>query len=191
MMYGDVKVNGKDASMSTRIKPNDTVQTGPNSKIVFVVGGTSMLMRENSHMQMEGREDLASFLIQGFRMLTGKLLTVSRSKGTQIRTSTATIGIRGTGYYIEAEPDQTYFCTCYGLTDVSANNDPGSHDTVASKHHDKPLYILSGQQEGRNIRRAPFINHTDEELMLIESLVGRAPPWIFSGNQYSAPRREY
>ncbi|ADE11708.1 FecR domain-containing protein [Sideroxydans lithotrophicus] len=189
---GTAKVNGQEANLSTIIKPNDTVETGPKSEIVFVVGGTSMLMRENSHLTLEGKEEgLASYLIQGFRMLTGKLLTVSRSNGTQIRTSTATIGIRGTGYYIESDPEQTYFCTCYGLTDVEANDDPTSRDTVASKHHDKPLYILAGQQPGQNIRRASFINHTDQELMLIETLVGRTPPWVFAGDQYTAPRRDY
>ena len=46
-------------------------------------------------------------------------------KGRQLRltTQTATIGIRGTGVYVEAEPSQTYFCTCYGIADVAATND--------------------------------------------------------------------
>jgi hypothetical protein len=35
------------------------------------------------------------------------------------------------------------------------------------------------------------MNHTDQELMLIETLVGRTTPFVFSGTQYSAPRREY
>jgi hypothetical protein len=125
------------------------------------------------------------------RLLTGKLLSVSRSSGTKIRTTTATIGIRGTGYYIEADPEQTYFCTCYGLTDVESITDPTSSDTVASKHHDKPLYILANEQPGKNIRPAGFINHTDQELMLIETLVGRTPPFVFAGDEYQAPRREY
>jgi hypothetical protein len=62
---------------------------------------------------------------------------------------------------------------------------------VAAKHHDKPLYILKGGPSGQNIRRAGFINHTDQELMLIETLVGRTPPFVFAGDEYSAPRREY
>jgi hypothetical protein len=184
-------VNGQEANLSTIIKPNDVVETGAKSEIVFVVGGHSMIMRENTHLTMEGKEDGASFLIQGLRILAGKLLTVSRSQGTQVRTTTATIGVRGTGYYIEADPEQTYFCTCYGLTDVESTNDPTSQDTVASKHHDKPLYILANEPEGKNIRRAPFINHTDQELMLIETLVGRTPPFVFAGDEYSTPRRGY
>lgn len=190
-MQGEVKVNGKDASMSTIIKPNDTIETGAKSEVVFVVGGNSMIMRENSHLTMQGKEENTSFIIQGLRLLTGKLLSVSRSQGTAIRTSTATIGIRGTGYYIEADPEQTYFCTCYGLTDVESSSDPASKDTVMAKHHDKPLYILANQPEGQNIRRAGFINHTDQELMLIETLVGRTPPFVFAGDEYSAPRRDY
>ena len=190
-LKGKVLVNGQEANMATIIHPNDTIETGPQSELIFVVGGHSMIMRENGHLTLAGKEEEESFLIQGLRMLTGKLLTVSRSQGTQIKTATATIGIRGTGYYIESDPEKTYFCTCYGLTEVEAKEDPASHDTVASKHHDKPLYILSGEPEGKNIRPAPFINHTDHELMLIEALVGRTPPFVFAGDEYSAPRREY
>ncbi len=191
-LRGTVTVNGVAATLSTVIKPNDTVETGPNSEVVFVVGGTSMIMRENSRLTMEGKqEEEQSWLIQGLRLLTGKLLAVSRSQGTQIRTSTATIGIRGTGYYIESDPEQTYFCNCYGLTDVEATDDPESRDTIAAKHHDKPVYILKGEPNGKNVRIAPFINHTDQELMLIETLVGRTPPFVFAGSQYGAPRREY
>ncbi len=190
-LRGTATVNGKEANLATFIKPNDTIQTLAKSELVFVVGGHAMILRENSHLRLEGKAENALFLIQGLRMVAGKLLAVSRSQGTQIRTATATIGIRGTGYYIESEPDKTYFCTCYGLSDVESTDDPSSKDTVASKHHDKPLYILSGEPEGKNIRPAPFINHTDQELMLIETLVGRTPPFVFAGDEYSAPRREY
>jgi hypothetical protein len=191
LLDGSVKVNGTEATMSTIIKPNDTVETGAKSKAIFVVGGNSMILRENSQLKLEGKEEETSFLIQGLRLLSGKLLSVSRSSGTQIRTATATIGIRGTGYYIEADPEQTYFCTCYGLTDAASINDPGSTETIAAKHHDKPLYILNNAQPGKNIRKGGFINHTDQELMLIETLVGRTVPFVFAGDEYDAPRRGY
>ena len=57
--------------------------------------------------------------------------------------------------------------------------------------YDKPLYILTGAPAGENIRAAPFINHTDQELMLIETLVGRRTPFVFPGGQYQGPRRGY
>ena len=190
-LSGTVKVNGKDATLDTRIGPKDTVETGKDSEAIFVVGGNSMIMRSESQLTMEGKEESGNLLISGLRLLTGKLLSVSRSQGIHIQTQTATIGIRGTGVYLESDPEQTYFCTCYGLADVKATNDPSSNDTVEATHHDKPLYILANEQAGKNVRRAGFINHTDPELMLIETLVGRTPPFVFAGGEYNAPRREY
>jgi hypothetical protein len=133
-----------------------------------------------------------SGLVTAMRLVTGKVLSVfGKGRPTRIVTATSTIGIRGTGVYAETDPEQTYFCTCYGVADISANNDPTSKETVVATHHDKPLYILAKGKTGANIRNAPFINHTDQELMLIESLVGRTPPFVFPLENYNAPRREY
>jgi hypothetical protein len=112
-------------------------------------------------------------------------------KPVRMTTKNASIGIRGTGVYMESDAEQTYFCTCYGTTDIVAVNDPTSRETVVSRQHDRPLYILEGQQAGQNIRAAPFINHTDQELMLIEALVGRSPPFVFPRDDYLRPRRPY
>lgn len=190
-LNGSVKVNGKEASINTKVGPKDVIETGAKSEAVFVVGGNAMILRANSQLAMDGAEDNGNFVITGLRMLSGKLLSVSRNQSHRVQTHTATIGIRGTGFYVEADPELTYFCTCYGITDVQATDDPSSKDTVEATHHDKPLYILNKEAEGKNIRRAGFINHEDQELMLIETLVGRSPPFVFSGSEYSAPRREY
>ena len=109
----------------------------------------------------------------------------------KVSTSTSTIGIRGTGFYVESDPEQTYFCTCYGVTEVASNSDPDSKETIAATHHDRPLYIVADGGQGKNIRNAPFLNHTDQELSLIETLVGRKTPFVFSKDTYSAPRRTY
>jgi hypothetical protein len=53
------------------------------------------------------------------------------------------------------------------------------------------LYIVKDGGAGKNIRDAPFINHTDQELSLIETLVGRKTPFVFSGSTYTGPRRTY
>ena len=152
-----------------------------------------MILRSDSHLVMEAaqQEEKTNQIIQVLRLITGKILSVSRDTRYTIRTPTATIGIRGTGIYAEAGTEQTYFCTCYGSTEVSANRDPTSKETVVSQHHDKPLYILGNEPQGKNIRNAPFVNHTDQELMLIEALVGRTPPFVFPDNNYAAPRRRY
>jgi hypothetical protein len=204
---GQASVNGKEATMETRIKPGDTVQTAKGSELIFAVGTHAMILRSDSHLVLEAGQQYPApahkpeekssddnpfeMVINGLRMLTGKLLTVSRHSPMQVKTVTATIGIRGTGFYLEADSDLTYFCTCYGVTDVVASADPASTTTVVSYHHNRPLYITQGESQGKNIRNAPFVNHTDQELTLIEALVGRTTPFIFPNDIYNAPRRDY
>ncbi|TCS37973.1 FecR family protein [Paucimonas lemoignei] len=191
-LSGRVTVNGKNATLDTFINPTDTIETGPNSEIVFVVGGNAMILRSDSRLDLAGeKKENGSLIISGLRLLTGKLLSVSRNQPTTLKTPTAVIGIRGTGWYMEAEPELTYFCTCYGVTDIASSADPSSKETVAASHHDKPVYITAGGPTGQNIRPAGFKNHSDQELMLIETLVGRTTPFNFPGNSYEGPRRSY
>jgi len=177
-LRGDVTVNGEAATLDTHVGPGATVKTGKDSEVVFVAGGHAMLVRENGVLVMQGREnEPGSFLISALRLLQGKLLAVSRKQNYSLRTPTATIGIRGTGVYVEAEPDLTYLCTCYGKTNVFARNDAQSQDTVVATHHNRPLYIAAKGSSGKLIRHAGFRNHTDEELLLIETIVGRTTPF--------------
>ena len=189
---GQAMINGKNATLASQIKPGDSIVTGNNSEIIFVVGSHAMLLRENSQLQIiSAANATASLVIPALRLLTGKLLSVSRNTPLRIETLTATIGIRGTGFYVESSAEQTYFCTCYGVTDVVAIADPESKTSVTSQRHDRPLTILKNAARGQHIRDAPFINHTDQELALIETLVGRTTPFVFSNDAYSTPRRDY
>lgn len=191
-LIGSATVNGTPATMSTPIRPGDTIETGEGSELVFVVGEHSMIVREQTRLVTEADPSAVTALVlAGLRLLTGKVLSVSRNSRTRVSTLTATIGIRGTGWYAEADPEKTYFCLCYGAGDVEAANDPASREQMASNHHDRPVYIVGEGPSGERIRTAPFINHTDQELMLIEALVGRTPPFVFPAEQYQGPRREY
>ncbi len=186
-LRGEVTINGAPATLETRIEPNNTVETGPDGYIVFVVGEDAFLVRGGSKLVVSGTRDLVDIL----QCFAGKVLSVFGRTRHQIRTSTAIIGVRGTGVYFEADPEQTYFCTCYGVTDMRASGDPTSKATVAAKHHDDPKYIVAGEPVGRRIRKAPFKNHTDEELMILEATVGRTVPFSFSSEEYRTPRRDY
>ncbi|KWI62829.1 hypothetical protein WM08_18265 [Burkholderia ubonensis] len=179
---GACKINGKPATIDSHIKPGDTVETGPRSQLIFVVGETSMLLRNDSNLMLSATaDDPVSEIVGSMKLLNGKLLSVfAPGRPVRIETPSASIGIRGTGLYLEADPEQTYFCTCYGATHVAAKDDPQSTDTVVSTHHNKPLYVLPGNKNpGKSILPAPFKNHTDQELALIETLVGRELPQSF------------
>lgn len=104
---------------------------------------------------------------------------------------TVTVGIRGTGVYAAADPDKTYLCTCYGRVDLTATADPNATETIQSRHHDAARYIYAQPVNGKLIAPAPFIDHTDLELMTLEALVGREVPFALGDKDYQAPRRDY
>lgn len=178
---GELQVNGQAATTDTLIRPNDHVATGPGAQAVFVVGKDAFLLRENSNLQLSGN----NLLVDGLRLVTGAVLSVFGKSRHQLETPTAAIGIRGTGLYVEAQPDLSYICTCYGTTVITAAGDPAKSETIESRHHDAPRHVAA---DGR-IMPAGFINHTDEELMLIETLVGRTPPFALIDDSYGGPRR--
>ena len=190
-MKGNVQVNNQPASQNTFIKSDDHIKTGDASEVVFVVGKDAFILHSNSSLKLNG----TGLLLRNLRLLTGRLLSVfgrrGRNEALAAVTSTATIGIRGTGVYFESEPDLSYVCTCYGHTQISATADLSSSEQIISQHHDAPRYIAADGSQGKRIIPAPMKNHTDLELMLIEELVGRTPPFAVSDSGYSAPRRGY
>jgi hypothetical protein len=175
---GDVRVNGKAAASGFLIRPGDVIETGARSQAVFIVGRDAYLLRAGSRLETRGRE----MLIDALRVVTGKLLSVLGPGARRIETSTATIGVRGTGIYIEVDPDRTYVCTCYGTADLQSSLKPDERETVTTRHHDQPRYIYGKSMPSiKMIEGAPVVNHTDAELVMLEALVGRRPPFLDSG----------
>lgn len=187
-LQGQVTVDGQPADINTRIGPNARISTGSNSSVIFVVASDAFILRSNSQLEMGSTDGL---IIEGMRILAGRLLSVfgKRQKPHTITTLTATIGIRGTGIYIESDPEKSYVCTCYGQTRIVASADPDVSIDLETKYHDEPYYVLpAAASNGKLIVPAPVINHTDVELSLIEELVGRKPPFDSPGGGYQLKR---
>jgi hypothetical protein len=127
--------------------------------------------------------------VQGLRLVSGALLSVFAPRKAEdalkLTATTATIGIRGTGVYLEAEPDLAYVCTCYGQVALAASDDPNDSEIITTTNHDMPRYIASKAVKGSRIRPAPVINHDDAELKLLEAIVGRKVPKGFGKIGYS------
>jgi hypothetical protein len=179
-LKGNVLINGAPASMETVVRAGDSVATGADGQAIFAVGQDAFLLRASSRIETSGE----GFLVEQLRLLTGRLLSVFGKTRHRVETPIASVGIRGTGLYVETDPERSYVCTCYGMTELAALTDPSSAETIASEHHDQPRYILSSGDPGTRIRPAPVINHTDAELTLIEALVGRVPPFGPNANRY-------
>jgi hypothetical protein len=191
-MKGDVLVNGKSADRSTIIGPSDKITTGANSYLIAAVGSNAFIVRDNSALELSGG---ARAVKSVFRLITGKFLGVfgklSGNETLSVTTPVATVGIRGTGLYAESDAEKTYLCTCYGSTQLASVADPKATEQVVSQHHDAPRYILAQPDGGKRIIPAPFINHTDLELMTLEALVGRKVPFGLPDQNYERPRRDY
>jgi len=172
---GDVRINGVPAKEGMDVKGGDVITTGPGSEVLFVTGKDAFLIRANSRVEAQG---VASALaLTGLRIVTGAVLSVF-APGTPktLTTTTASIGIRGTAVYVEAEAARTYACVCYGVADLISVMDPSARETVSTRHHEQPRYIM-GSGAPQMLMGAPVINHTDAELTMLESLTGRRPPF--------------
>lgn len=172
---GEVTVNGAPARFGMSLQAGDTVRTAPGAEAVYVIGQDAFLQRGDSHVAF-GSGTTANLM----RVITGKLLSVFAKGDRRIATPAATIGIRGTGCYIEAGEDRTYFCLCYGEAEIERNADPSQRQVVRTQHHDQPVWLrdLPGADM---MSAARVVNHSDAELILLEGLVGRQPPFVRAG----------
>ncbi|TVS09591.1 MAG: hypothetical protein EA417_20100 [Gammaproteobacteria bacterium] len=180
------RVNGEVASESTLINPGDEVETGEGG-LVFVVGDAAFYARPRSRILIGERRD--GRRLEGLTLRQGGVLSVFGGGAYRVETPHAVVGIRGTGLYAQIEDQQDYVCTCYGSVLIEARADARSREEIVSEHHDAPRFVLAGGASGTLVRPAPFKDHTDEELSLLEALVGREPPFSVIGSGYSVPRR--
>lgn len=169
---GDVRVNGRPAQPGRVILPGDTVSTGPGSEAVYSMGADAYRVRENS--QVGHSSDGAKAVL---RVISGKVLSVFGPGPRELQTATATAGIRGTACYIESQPGLVYFCLCYGRVELVPLADPQRVQVFETRYHDRPFYISDRPGESL-LRSGPVINHTDLELIELETLVGRRPPFL-------------
>lgn len=183
-VQGTVAVNNAPAQVGSLVFPGDVITTGSASLGVFVIGADAFLVRENSRIELGGDPGSgkpgATKIVKKLRVAAGKVLSVFGSGGKRIETITAIAGTRGTGMYLEADPDVTYLCLCYGGIDLEAKAFPGERRSFDTRHHEQPYYIL-GSGSRRAFLKAPMIGHSDEELIMLEALAGRKPPFSGSG----------
>ena len=177
---GKVRVNGKPATRTTRVRPGDVIETGPNSKLVFVVGQDAFLLREQSRLSLDKSKAGKGVVIAGLRLVTGALLAVFGPGARRLETATATAGIRGTGVYLEASAEGTYFCTCYGEVELR-DKARKERKLVVSGYH-TPNMIYGNTVSGKMMAPADVKDHTDDELIMLEALVGRTSP-VLKRNQ--------
>lgn len=175
-LRGTVRVNGELVTRKTRFKPGDHIVTGNDGYLVFTHGEDAFMLRSRSELVVGPRDDDPQRMGL-FNLVTGALGAVFKRKSgfRRVKTSLATIGIRGTGVYVETRGDGTYFCTCWGTTDIQANDNPRDREQIESRNH-TPRLISAQAVDGTRFQPATFETHTDQEMDILEKCVNRRSP---------------
>ena len=187
-IQGAVTVNGVAAKVGTMVKVGDRISTSANkgSSAVVVIGNDAYLLREDTTIIFQAAKKNmavgAAEVLESLLIASGKVLSVfGKRPPTQplmLRAQSATIGIRGTGCYVEVYERRTYFCLCYGEATIDTAG--MSTQTIRTTHHEQPLWIDESGGTTR-VEKAAFGNHADAELILLEKLTGREPPFVALG----------
>ena len=170
-LQGIVTANKKPLTRDSVIKNGDEIFVSKDGKLVFSIGQDAFLVRGGSTLQVYAEEN--NVLVSALRLVNGAVLGVfgKRKTTTRIYTATATIGIRGTAVYAAVTPQQLYTCTCYGHTDLIVGLE--SADVIAT-HHNAHV-VTSGHKGNAQMKAFEVIDHNDDELRMLEALVGRKP----------------
>ncbi len=166
---GKVFINNLPATLNSTIRSGDLITTSHTGSISFSIDGDAFLVKERSSIQVGTKGSAAINLLH---LLTGQLLGVfEKGRKREIVTATATIGIRGTACFLNVESKSTYFCTCYGSTEIRAEN---LKEKIEATHHNAHQIIFDGMHV-MGMEAMEVIDHTDNELRELESYVGRIP----------------
>jgi len=171
---GKVWINDVLATPDTLIKPGDTIKTGSKSQIIFVINEDVYKLGAHSNLRLRYNPGNNRF-VNAMRLFSGALMGVfGKGHRRVIQSPTATMGIRGTGLYLKVEPDSSYFCTCYGDTEIIRHTETRHIQPISTTHH--KAYSITHDVHHPQIFSDTMKYHTDEELYYLESLVGRKPP---------------
>lgn len=179
-LRGVALLNGHVMHPDDFVQTGDSIETGPDSHVVFVIGNAAFQVRANSSLSVERGETLN--VVSVLRLVTGGVAAVwGPGHQRQIVTPTLGAGIRGTGTYTEVFPDgRTYFCNCYGTIELE---DGGDRVTSVSEYHQAFWAEPQPNARGRMFSPARAINHTDEEVEYLAALAGERTAWQVAGRK--------
>ena len=173
---GQVKVDGKRAEASQQVRAGQEVSVSPGGSAAFAVGNDAFIVKgqeRGARLQIEGKGSTVDQL----RLVSGGLVaTFGKGPERKIVTTSATIGIRGTGCYVESQLHRSYICYCYGQFAFTSRDDQSVQEAFEASYHDAGRFMLRWPRP--RIVPAGGLGHDDDDLILAESLVGRKPPFV-------------
>lgn len=180
-LVGDALLNGRRLLPQQSIQTGDSIATGPNSTLIFVIGSAAFHVRQNSRLLVERGSSLN--VVSALRLLTGAVASVwGKGSNRQIITPTLTAGIRGTAVYtevFEAEDFRSYFCNCHGTVDLAA----GAERLVSQSQYHQSFWANAQAANGRLFAPAKPLNHRDTELEFLSRMTSQQTAWQVMGKK--------
>ena len=157
------------------LHPNEFLFTGPESQVLVLLGAkdAALLVKQNSKFQIyqTAQGEWWVDLTQGALLVQFKQQE-KRGKQLQIKTRSATLGIRGPSVFVKQGSGQDagkglFVCTCEGILSLD------SKVLILGKHHNAPKWILEGTQAlGKRLKNAEKgSEHSDAEIQILEKLL--------------------
>jgi len=139
VLSGEFFINGNLTSKSFENLENNTIET-KKSKTIIKVQDDFYLIRPNTELQF--KKNRLKNIIKGSVHAVFK----KNKDELQIKMPQGTIGIRGTSIFIDTEPekDRSYFCNCYGVTDLYGK-DGKLVKSITSKGHVSGMFTDKGE----------------------------------------------
>lgn len=167
-LHGALDIDSFKGKKGARLKASQ--------QAVFSIGGDAFLTNSALEADVEIAED---GLVQKLTILSGEALAVLKprtSRQTALLLPNSTASIRGTGFYVNIgiEEPKNYICCCYGHIQFEDNSD-GAPQQLKNSYHNAVTIDETGRF-GIPSMNFPF-GHYDDELVMLEKQVGRAPHW--------------
>ncbi|MDM8546442.1 FecR domain-containing protein [Candidatus Venteria ishoeyi] len=178
-LEGVVTINRKPVTTESIVSIGDRIETKANSRIVFTINKDAYRLGPYSKMTVKANKAGTEVFLN---LLSGSMLGVFSKGNKRIHTHSATIGIRGTGVFLEVKHESTYFCTCFGETELnSIVSEPNAKDAthqeiISSKHHSSRMITHAPVPE---VSGSDMHGHTDAEIRQLAGLINLPLPSTF------------
>ncbi|MBN2535509.1 MAG: FecR domain-containing protein [Spirochaetales bacterium] len=141
-MEGEVSINDKKAETGEKIENKSIVSTGENSFCEIVFDNKNIIkIQDNTLFKLDFSKVHKSIDLKQGTLISvlKKLAVLADSDSFTITTPAAILGVRGTSFFVKADPVATYICICNGIVTVS-DAENNSSEIIKSKHHSGRLF---------------------------------------------------
>jgi ferric-dicitrate binding protein FerR (iron transport regulator) len=163
------RVDGRALSAGSPVRDGEIVVTGPRSSATVVLqDGVALKIGGSSQLRIGTDANGRVLDLARGSVLSAVKPRSGRSPGLRVRTRSATLGVRGTVFFVEESDSrkETYVCFCDGKIDLSLTGGaPGRQ--IVSRHHAQKAWIGVGEPEMTN----DMHGHTDAEIRALLRLL--------------------